>query len=168
MHTDGTFLLLLLILGATGLFVLYLASGKNWDMLIKQATSFGLGLGIVVVIARIEPCSMAHWVSLGYPMGAVLLVMVDAIGYDAKGATRQINIPRVTRFQSLESTKLLMSMTVAWYLSKRNLPLRFKHMVISLVIIITLFVLILRQPDLSTVTLVLAFDGFVLFVNDLC
>ncbi|MCS9980772.1 rod shape-determining protein RodA, partial [Pseudomonas aeruginosa] len=43
LHIDGILLLLLLILGATGLFVLYSASGKSWDMLMKQATSFGLG-----------------------------------------------------------------------------------------------------------------------------
>ncbi len=63
--------------------------------------------------------------------------------------------------------KLLMPMTVAWYLSKRNLPPGLKHMVISLAIIITPFVLILKQPDLGTAMLILASGGFVLFVGGL-
>ncbi|WP_256989611.1 FtsW/RodA/SpoVE family cell cycle protein, partial [Pseudomonas aeruginosa] len=150
LHIDGILLLLLLILGATGLFVLYSASGKSWDMLMKQATSFGLGLGMMVVIAQIEPRFMARWVPLGYLVGVALLVVVDVIGHDAKGATRWINIPGVIRFQPSEFMKLLMPMTVAWYLSKRNLPPGLKHMVISLAIIITPFVLILKQPDLGT------------------
>ena len=85
LHIDGILLLLLLILGATGLFVLYSASGKSWDMLMKQATSFGLGLGMMVVIAQIEPRFMARWVPLGYLVGVALLVVVDVIGHDAKG-----------------------------------------------------------------------------------
>lgn len=167
LHIDGILLLLLLILGATGLFVLYSASGKSWDMLMKQATSFGLGLGMMVVIAQIEPRFMARWVPLGYLVGVALLVVVDVIGHDAKGATRWINIPGVIRFQPSEFMKLLMPMTVAWYLSKRNLPPGLKHMVISLAIIITPFVLILKQPDLGTAMLILASGGFVLFVGGL-
>ena len=79
LHIDGILLLLLLILGATGLFVLYSASGKSWDMLMKQATSFGLGLGMMVVIAQIEPRFMARWVPLGY------LVGVDALDQHPRG-----------------------------------------------------------------------------------
>ncbi len=71
------------------------------------------------------------------------------------------------RFQPSEFMKLLMPMTVAWYLSKRNLPPGLKHMVISLAIIITPFVLILKQPDLGTAMLILASGGFVLFVGGL-
>ncbi|MCH3037858.1 rod shape-determining protein RodA, partial [Listeria monocytogenes] len=74
LHIDGILLLLLLILGATGLFVLYSASGKSWDMLMKQATSVGLGLGMMVVIAQIEPRFMARWVPLGYLVEVALLV----------------------------------------------------------------------------------------------
>ena len=44
LHIDGPLLILLLTLAAGSLFVLYSASGKNWDLLIKQASSFGLGL----------------------------------------------------------------------------------------------------------------------------
>src|SRR5471032_477218 len=60
MHIDGPLLILLLTLAAGSLFVLYSASGKSWDLLAKQATSFGIGLVSMVVIAQFEPRFMAR------------------------------------------------------------------------------------------------------------
>ena len=68
-HVDGPLLILLLTLAAGSLFVLYSASGKSWDLLIKQATSFGIGLVSMFVIAQLEPRFMARWVPLGYVIG---------------------------------------------------------------------------------------------------
>ena len=101
----GPLLILLLTLAAGSLFVLYSASGKNWDLLIKQASSFGLGLLSMVVIAQLEPRFMARWVPLGYVAGVLLLVVVDVMGHNAMGATRWINIPGVIRFQPSEFMK---------------------------------------------------------------
>ena len=55
MHIDGPLLILLLTLAAGSLFVLYSASGKNWDLLLKQASSFGIGLVSMFIIAQLEP-----------------------------------------------------------------------------------------------------------------
>ncbi|MCP1626683.1 rod shape determining protein RodA [Pseudomonas nitroreducens] len=167
LHIDGLLLLLLVTLGSVGLFVLYSASGKSWDLLIKQASSFGLGLGAMFVLAQIEPRFLARWVPLGYLIGVALLVVVDVMGHNAMGATRWINIPGVIRFQPAEFMKLLMPMTIAWYLSKRSLPPGFKHSVVGLALIVVPFVLILKQPDLGTAMLVLASGSFVLFVGGL-
>jgi len=166
-HVDGPLLLILLTLAAGSLFVLYSASGKNWDLLMKQASSFGIGLVSMFIIAQLEPRFMARWVPLGYVIGVALLVVVDVMGHNAMGATRWINIPGVIRFQPSEFMKLLMPMMMAWYLSKRSLPPNFKHSVISLSLVVVPFVLILDQPDLGTAMLVLASGGFVLFVGGL-
>ena len=146
LHIDGLLLLLLLVLGAAGLFVLYSASGKSWDLLLKQASSFGLGLVMMFVIAQIEPRFLARWVPLGYLIGVLLLVVVDVMGHNAMGATRWINIPGVIRFQPSEFMKIIMPATIAWYLSKRTLPPHLKHVAISLVLIGVPFILIVRQP----------------------
>ncbi|MBB2897097.1 rod shape-determining protein RodA [Pseudomonas oryzihabitans] len=167
LHIDGPLLILLLMLGATGLFVLYSAGGRNLDLLFKQASSFGLGLVAMAVVAQLEPRFMARWVPLGYVIGVALLVVVDVMGHNAMGATRWINIPGVIRFQPSEFMKLLMPMMMAWYLSKRSLPPNFKHSLISLSLVVVPFVLILDQPDLGTAMLVLASGGFVLFVGGL-
>ncbi|MDB5979263.1 MAG: rod shape-determining protein RodA, partial [Pseudomonas sp.] len=85
-HIDGPLLILLLTLAAGSLFVLYSASGKSWDLLIKQATSFGVGLVSMLVIAQLEPRFMARWVPVLYVLGLVLLVVVDVMGHNAMGA----------------------------------------------------------------------------------
>lgn len=167
LHIDGLLLLLLLILAAGGLFVLYSASGKNWDLLIKQASSFGIGLLLMLFIAQLEPRFMARWVPLAYLGGIVLLVVVDVVGHNAMGATRWINIPGVIRFQPSEFMKIIMPATIAWYLAKRSLPPRLKHIAVSLLLIGIPFALVVRQPDLGTSLLILGSGAFVLFVAGL-
>ncbi|MCY1282420.1 Peptidoglycan glycosyltransferase MrdB [compost metagenome] len=164
MHIDGWLLLILLLLAAGSLFVLYSASGKHWDLLMKQASSFGLGLGAMIVIAQFEPRFMARWVPLGYVVGVGLLMVVEVMGHTAMGATRWINIPGVIRFQPSEFMKIIMPATIAWYLSRHNLPPKLRHIAISLVLILVPFVLILKQPDLGTAMLILASGAFVLFM----
>ncbi|MEK0361091.1 MULTISPECIES: rod shape-determining protein RodA [unclassified Pseudomonas] len=167
MHIDGVLLLLLLSLAAGSLFILYSAGGKNWDLLIKQASSFGIGLTAMLVIAQLEPRFMARWVPLGYLGVVALLLAVEFVGYTAMGATRWINIPGVIRFQPSEFMKIIMPMTIAWYLSTRALPPGIKHTVITLCLILVPFVLILKQPDLGTSLLVLVSGAFVLFIAGL-
>ena len=124
LHIDGILLLLLLVLATGSLFILYSASGKNVDLLVKQASSFGIGLVGMFIIAQFEPRFMARWVPVGYVLGVLLLVAVDVMGHNAMGATRWINIPGVIRFQPSEFMKLIMPITIAWYLSGRSLPPR--------------------------------------------
>ncbi|ARS50598.1 rod shape-determining protein RodA [Ectopseudomonas mendocina DLHK] len=167
MHLDGWLLLLLLVLGAGSLFILYSASGKNVDLLLKQATSFGIGLLGVVLIAQFDPRFMARWVPLAYLGGVGLLIVVELMGHTAMGATRWINIPGVIRFQPSELMKIIMPMTIAWYLARHNLPPRFKHLVVSLAMIGVPVVLIAKQPDLGTSLLILASGAFVVFMAGL-
>lgn len=166
-HIDGILLLLLLILAVGSLFILYSASGKNVDLLIKQASSFGIGLVGMFIIAQLEPRFMARWVPLAYVAGVGLLVVVDVMGHNAMGATRWINIPGVIRFQPSEFMKIIMPATIAWYLAKRSLPPNLKHIATSLALILVPFVLILLQPDLGTSMLVIVSGVFVLFIAGL-
>ena len=75
----------------------------------------------MLVIAQFEPRFMARWVPLGYLGVVALLVAVEVAGH-GDGATRWINIPGVIRFQPSEFMKIIMPMTIAWYLSSRSLP----------------------------------------------
>jgi rod shape determining protein RodA len=167
LHIDGPLLLLLLTLGVVGLFILWSAGGKHWELLLKQATSFGIGLVAMCSIAQLEPRFMARWAPLAYAGGVLLLLWVELFGYTAMGATRWINIPGVIRFQPSEFMKLIMPATIAWYLSKRSLPPSFKHLLIALVLIGVPFVLILKQPDLGTSLMVMVPGAFVLFLGGL-
>jgi rod shape determining protein RodA len=58
-------------------------------------------------------------------------------------------------------------MLLAWYLAETNLPPRFRHILIALVIMLVPIFLVARQPDLGT-SLLLASSGiFVLFLAGL-
>jgi rod shape determining protein RodA len=166
-HIDGILLVLLLLLAAGSLFILYSASGKNVDLVTKQASSFAIGLVGMLIIAQFDPRFMARWVPLGYLAGVGLLIAVDVMGHNAMGATRWINSPGVIRFQPSEFMKIIMPATIAWYLSKRSLPPRFKHICISMMLIGVPFVLILLQPDLGTSLLIITSGVFVLFTAGL-
>jgi rod shape determining protein RodA len=149
------------------LFILYSASGKNVELLMKQASSFGIGLVGMLIIAQFEPRFMARWMPLAYLGGVALLVAVDVMGHNAMGATRWINIPGVIRFQPSEFMKIIMPATIAWYLASRSLPPSFKHIVVCLGLIVIPFVLILLQPDLGTSLLIITSGLFVLFIGGL-
>jgi len=58
-------------------------------------------------------------------------------------------------------------MTLAWYLARYSLPVNFKHVAISLLLIFIPCVLIARQPDLGTAVLVALAGLFVLFLSGL-
>jgi rod shape determining protein RodA len=167
LHIDGPLLLILVILVSGGLFVLYSASGKDWDLLFKQGGSFALGLVAMFVVAQLDPRFIARWVPLAYVAGVMLLVVVDVMGHNAMGATRWINIPGVIRFQPSEFMKLIMPATIAWYLATRSLPPTLKHIAVSLGLIGLPFILVVRQPDLGTALLIMVSGLFVVFMAGL-
>lgn len=166
-HVDGWLVLILLALAATGLFILYSAGSKSQALLMKQAGSFGVGFLLMFAVAQVDPRFMARWSALGYLVGVALLLVVEVMGHKAMGATRWINIPGVMRFQPAELMKVFMPLTLAWYLARYTLPPKFKHMLISLILIAVPFLLIARQPDLGTALLVLVSGVFVLFLGGL-
>lgn len=153
-NIDVTLLLLLLALCACSLFILYSASGQNTGMVMRQATYFFLGLIIMFTIAQFHP----RWFYMGAPWiyGAVVvaLLLVLVMGVGAKGAQRWLSVFGFFRFQPSEMMKLAMPMMMAWYLSSRILPPKFKYIAISLTIVGLPVVLIIRQPDLGTSLLV--------------
>jgi len=123
-------------------------------MVTRQATYFLIGLFVMLVVAQFHP----RWFYMGAPWiyGAVVvaLLLVLAVGVGAKGAQRWLSIFGLFRFQPSELMKIAMPMMMAWYLSSRVLPPRFKHIAGSLVIVGLPAVLIIRQPDLGTSLLV--------------
>ena len=167
LHIDGWLLFLLFVLATIGLFILYSAGGKDEHLLIRQASSFGVGLLVMLIIAQVEPRLMARWSAFLYVIGVFLLLVVEFMGHKAMGATRWINIPGVVRFQPAELMKVFVPMTIAWYLARHNLPPSFKRILVSGVLLIVPFVLIARQPDLGTALLVMVSGVFVLFLSGL-
>jgi rod shape determining protein RodA len=163
LHIDIPLLLLLLVLTAYGLVVLYSGSGKSLDAVIRQGRFFLLAYAVMFTVAQISLARLMRWAPWFYLLGVALLVAVMVAGVGAKGAQRWLSIGGF-RFQPSEIMKLVLPLTVAWYLADRSLPPRFFPVLVALALVLVPAALILQQPDLGTALLIAASGLFVLFV----
>jgi rod shape determining protein RodA len=166
LHIDIPLLLLLLVLTAYGLIVLYSGSGKDMAAVYRQGRYFLLAYAIMFTVAQISLARIMRWAPWMYVVGVALLVAVMLVGVGAKGAQRWLSIGGF-RFQPSEILKLVLPLTVAWYLADRALPPRFFHILVALGFIGLPTVLILRQPDLGTALLIAVSGLFVLYMAGL-
>jgi rod shape determining protein RodA len=162
-HIDLPLLGLLLVLTVLGLVVLYSASGQQMGAVIRQGRYFLVGYVIMIFAAQIPLQRYERWAPWLYVIGVSSLVAVIFVGVGAKGAQRWLQIGGF-RFQPAEIMKLVVPLTLAWYLSERILPPRFRFIMGSLLILGLPGFLILRQPDLGTALLIASSGLFVLFM----
>lgn len=163
LHIDIPLLLLLLVLTAYGLVVLYSGSGKSLDAVIRQGRYFLLAYAVMFTVAQISLARLMRWAPWFYLLGVALLVAVMVAGVGAKGAQRWLSVGGF-RFQPSEIMKLVLPLTIAWYLADRSLPPRFFPVLVALALVLVPAALILQQPDLGTALLIAASGLFVLFV----
>jgi rod shape determining protein RodA len=162
-HIDVPLLLLLLALTVYGLIVLYSGSGKDMGAVVRQGRYFLLAYVIMFVVAQLSLGRIMRWAPWLYVLGLGTLVAVMLVGVGAKGAQRWLSLGGF-RFQPSEIMKLVLPLTIAWYLADRTLPPRFMHIMVALLLIGLPAVLILQQPDLGTALLIAASGLFVLFL----
>lgn len=162
-HIDLPLLILLLVLTGFGLFILYSASGQQMSAVVRQGRYFLVAYVLMIFAAQIQLQRYERWAPWLYAAGVLSLVAVLYVGVGAKGAQRWLEIAGF-RFQPAEIMKLVVPLTLAWYLAERILPPRFKYVIASLMILGLPAVLILRQPDLGTSLLIAASGIFVLFM----
>ena len=100
-----------------------------------------------------------------YGFGLVMLLATWSLGV-GRGTQRWLDFG-VLRFQPSELMKLAVPMMIAWYLHPRLLPLDWKAIGITLVILLIPILLIARQPDLGTALLVGASGMFAMYLAGL-
>jgi len=165
-HLDGWLLLGLLMLMGSGLFILYSATGGSLDVVLAQASRFGLALLGLLVVAQIPPRYMQRWAPFIYGFTLLILVAVLVLGIDAKGAQRWISFGAF-RVQPSELMKLALPLMLAAYLAKCHLPPRWKSLFIAMILMAIPIGLIAVQPDLGTSILVAGAGIVVLFLAGL-
>ena len=163
LHIDVPLLLLLMVLTVYGLIVLYSGSDSDMGAVIRQARFFVLAYVGMFLIAQVSLQRIMRWAPWLYLVGVILLVAVMFAGVGAKGAQRWLEVGGF-RFQPSEILKLVLPLTLAWYLADRTLPPRLFHILVCLGILGIPAVLILKQPDLGTALLIAASGLFVLFM----
>jgi len=160
---DPWLLILLLAIMSFGLIVLYSGSGASEAAVQKQLVRYGLALLGMVIITQINLRLVQRWMPLLYVGGVLLLVAVLLFGVGAKGAQRWLLIPGLPRFQPSEIMKLVVPLTLAWYLASRPRPPHLTHVVVSMLLVVMPVLLIAKQPDLGTSLLIGCSGIFVIF-----
>jgi len=166
LHLDLPLLIVLLMLAVIGGFVLYSASDRGTDMLIRHALRLLIGFVIMVGIAQLQPDTIRHWSPWLYALGLILLLAVLAFGQSGGGAQRWLDFG-LFRFQPSEIMKLAVPMMLAWYLCITAIPPSPKRLLVALLLLIVPTLLIARQPDLGTALLIASAGFFVLFLAGL-
>ncbi len=168
LRLDPVLFMLLVLLACLGLLSLYSASGADVGRTVKQASSFAIGFGVLLVMARIPPTQYLRLAPFLYAGGTFLLLLVEVIGDVRMGAQRWLSVPGLGSVQPSEFLKLGMPLMIAHYLSARTgHEVSLKDLLVSLGLLLVPVLLILKQPDLGTAILVFLAGFFVIFLAGL-
>ena len=135
-HIDHMLFFFVVLLAATGLFILYSASNQNIRVVEFQLLHyFLLAFTIMVIFAQISPYTLKRSAPWLYATCLIMLIAVLLIGHIGKGGQRWLNIG-IIRFQPAELMKLTIPLLLAWYYHKIHLPIRMKSVLITIPIIL--------------------------------
>lgn len=166
LHLDFPLLLSIIILAIIGIFVLYSASDRNTDLLLRHGLRLLIGITIMFAIAQLQPSTIRYWSPWLFGLGLILLLLVLAFGDTGGGARRWLDFG-LFRFQPSEIMKLAVPMMVAWYLSAAAIPPTILRLLVAVALLVLPTLLIARQPDLGTALLIASAGFFVLFLAGL-
>jgi rod shape determining protein RodA len=158
LHLDSWLLLGLFSLILFGTLILYSASNESSGIIEKQLIRLGLGFVIMLVFAQIPPKRYYQWTPWVFAIGLLLLVAVLFLGQVQQGGRRWFNL-KFFNFQPSEIMKLATPMMLAWILSHKTLPPKFRWIVVSSLAIVIPAFLTAKQPDLGT-AIMIAIAGF--------
>lgn len=163
LHLDPLLLLALLALLIFGLTILYSASGQDVQVVAAQGMRLLLGLVAMFVMAQIAPTTLQRYAIFFYVAGILMLIAVVIFGHIGKGAQRWLDLG-IIKFQPSEMLKLVLPITVAWFISRQPLPPRLSTTIAGLALLVIPTLLIAEQPDLGTSILIAASGLIVLFM----
>lgn len=163
MHIDLPLLTGLLVLMGISLLTLYSAGGQNTFWVKRQGINVLVSLVAMLFMAQINPATLKRWAPPLFVFGIGLLIATLLFGHVGKGAQRWLDFG-VVKFQTSEMVKLILPITVAWYISRHPLPPRLKHIAGGFALVLLPTLLIAKQPDLGTSILVASSGLFALFL----
>ncbi|AYA01922.1 rod shape-determining protein RodA [Acinetobacter sp. WCHAc010034] len=149
LHLDPWLLCFLILNAVLGLMVVYSATAGDSGMVLRQATSFGVGFIVMFMCAQVPPKVYQAVSPYLYMLGVALLLVVLAFGETRMGAKRWITLPGIGSMQPSEVMKFAMPLMMAWYFAGRAFPPKFVHIIVALAIMMVPFVLVALQPDLN-------------------
>lgn len=161
LNINWTLVMLLAGTALIGFAMLYSVAGGSVDPWVsRQMVRFGMGLGIMFVVALID---IRVWLRYAYAIYLValgLLVAVEFIGSVGMGAQRWVDLG-FFQLQPSEVMKIAMVLALARYFHGLSLEDvgRIRWLLPPLVMVVAPVALVLRQPDLGTAVLLLLGAG---------
>jgi rod shape determining protein RodA len=150
---DWPLMIVLLLLGATGLLVMHSAVGGTDWRYADHLRNLMIALGVMWIVAMVPFQYILKLAVPFYIVGVVLLFGVEFFGSTTKGATRWLNLG-FARIQPSEMLKIAVPLMLAWYFHQRESSLKFYDFFAAGALLIVPFLLIVKQPDLGTALLV--------------
>ncbi|NKB75921.1 MAG: putative lipid II flippase FtsW [Gammaproteobacteria bacterium] len=162
----------MLSLGAVMVYSATIAGDKktlniNYDTLTKHLTHIGLGFGFLVVVSFIKIEWLQAWSKKLLLLGLLLLaiVLVPGIGIEVNGSMRWFSVMGL-RFQPSEFVKIASIIYFADYLSRKRDDLHlFKVGIVNIGLVVgTIGLLLILEPDFGTTVVVTATAGCMMFL----
>ena len=160
-----SYVLLICILASVGIVMLYSAANGSWQpWAMPQLMRFGLGLGVMFVLAFVDIRVFLRFSYLFYFIILALLFVVEISGYVGMGAQRWINLGFM-KLQPSELMKIALVMALARYFNSATLQRieSIKGIIIPLIMVMLPVGLVLMQPDLGTALMLLFTAGAMFF-----
>ncbi len=156
----------LFFLSTLGLFFLFSASNADFSIVLKQIFYFFVGFIIMILVSQPDPDIFRRTSGLFLIFSFLLLGFTYLFGPEINGAQRWVRAGPFS-FQSSELLKLALPIFLANFLFNKKLPIQRKEIFISLLIILSCFFAVFRQPDLGTAIIIACSGLFVLFLSGL-
>jgi rod shape determining protein RodA len=166
LRLDWSLVLLVAAIAGVGVMMLYSVAGGSLEpWAAAHATRFGVGLGLMTVIALVDIRLWKRLSALGYLGGIGLLLAVEVAGATGMGAQRWIDLGPI-RIQPSEFMKIALVMALARYYVwlDRERVSRPLWLLPPIAMILLPVALVLKQPDLGTAVLIALGGGAVMLL----
>ena len=160
------FKLVLYVIALTVIGIMAVGSAYKADQ-DKQIAGFILGLFLMLFLTFFDYNFFLKFYWIIYVVNLVLLLAVNFFGNTAGGAQRWINLFGVS-FQPSETAKILLILFFAKLIMKHREKINSIQMILLLILLLLPpWVLIYKQPDLSTSIMILVIFATLIFIGGL-
>ena len=150
---DFTLVLSIAVLLVFGFFMLYSASGQSEFMVKRQIIYSTLGLIMMFIVAQFQPRSYKPLFMHLFWVGIALLIYVLIFPSQDFSSNRWIDLGFIS-FQPSEALRLILPLSVASFLTRKELRPTIKDWVTVFSAVFLCFFLVAKQPDLGTALVV--------------
>jgi rod shape determining protein RodA len=171
LNIDWMLILAVFIIVTWGLVTVYSATHGRLethleDFYLKQIYWFGAGLVLMVLMTFVDYQLLSRAAYFLLALGILLLIAVFLVGRVASGARRWLVLGPLS-FQPSELVKVFLVLSFARYFTeaRRESGLRFRDLLIPLLMLAIPFTLIAKQPDLGTALVLCFVAGALIFAS---